>query len=170
LDACVALRRNNGSQEEQIINWTLISNLTVDSRSVNVRFKVLEIENSRVVSSRCTGRSHQVANCIVGDASAVITLTLWNYDIDQIENGKVFELVNGYINVYDECMHLGKGRWGEFRKAESDVFDVNRELDMSRPFMGRPKSHRKRERSPTGRTFSGTAGRESSGYPSRKGF
>lgn len=152
-----------------MVNWTLISDLTVESRSVNVRFKALEKEEPRRVTSQSTGRAHQVSNCIVGDASAVITLTLWNYDVEEIEVGKSFELVNGYINIYDECMHLGRGRWGEFRTADSDIVKVNRELDMSRPFMGRPKRKR-RERSLTGRTFSGTAGRESRGYPSRKGF
>jgi ssDNA-binding replication factor A large subunit len=147
----------------------LISDLTVKSRSVNVRFKALEIEKPRRVTSRSSGRSHQVANCVVGDESAVITLTLWNYDVDEIEIGKSFELVNGYVNTYDECMRLGRGRWGEFRDSPSDIASVNRGLDMSRPFMGRPKRP-VRKRSQTGRTFSGTAGRESRGYPSRKGF
>jgi hypothetical protein len=134
-----------------------------------VRFKVLEIEEPRRVTSRSTGRHHQIANCVVGDESAVITLTLWNYDIDEIEVGKVFELLNGYINVYDESMHLGRGRWGGLREATSDIVEVNTGLDMSRPFMGRPK-RRTRKRSQTGRTFSGSAGRESRGYPARKGF
>jgi hypothetical protein len=134
-----------------------------------VRFKALEKENPRKVISRSTGRAQQVSNCIVGDASAVITLTLWNHDVEEIEVGKSFELVSGHINVYDECMHMGRGRWGEFRKADGEISQVNRDLDMSRPFMGRPK-RKKRERSLTGRTFSGTAGRESRGYPSRKGF
>ena len=169
MDACTGLQESS-SQEEQIIHWTLISNLTVESRSVNVRFKALEIEDSRRVTSRSTGRLHQVANCVVGDQSAVITLTLWNDYIDEIEVDKIFELVNGYVNVYDECMHLGIGRWGELRETDSKIVEVNRSLDMSRPFMGIPRSRRRRERSPTGRTFSGTAGRESRGYPARKGF
>lgn len=169
MDACLRLQESSRSREEQEVHWTLISNLTVESRSVNVRFKALEIEDPRRVTSRSTGRSHQVANCVVGDESAMITLTLWNDDLDEIEIGKSFELVNGYINVYDECIHLGRGRWGEFQAADSEIVEVNRGLDMSRPFMGRPK-RRRRERSPTGRTFSGTAGRESRGYPSRKGF
>jgi ssDNA-binding replication factor A large subunit len=141
----------------------------VEARSVNVRFKALEKEEPRRVTSRSAGRSHRVSNCIVGDTTAVITLTLWNHDIDEIEVGNSFELVNGYINIYDECMHLARGRWGEFRKVSEDTSEINRDLDMSRPFMGRPKQ-RRRERSPTGRTFSGTAGRESRGYPSRKSF
>ncbi|MFW9767386.1 MAG: hypothetical protein ACFFF9_12945 [Candidatus Thorarchaeota archaeon] len=162
-------QKNSEPLDEDMVHWTSISELTVESRSVNVRFKVIEVEELRSVSTRSTGRSHQVTNCVVGDESAVIILTLWNCDIDEIEIGKNFELVNGYINVYDECMHLGKGRWGEFRETDSDISYVNRALDMSRPFMGRPK-RRTRKRSLTGRTFSGTAGRESRGYASRKGF
>jgi hypothetical protein len=163
------LRDSSEFQEGQVSHWTPISNLTAESHTVNVRFKVLEIEEPRRVISRSTGRSHQVANCVVGDESAVITLTLWNKDIEEIEIGKSFELVNGYIKTYDECMHLGKGRWGEFTGIATDIVEVNTNINMSRPFMGRPK-RRARKRSPTGRTFSGVAGRESRGYPSRKGF
>jgi hypothetical protein len=134
-----------------------------------VIFRVLEKENSRKVTARSSGRSHQITNCIVGDATAIISLTLWNFDVDEIEIGESYELINGYINVYDECMHLGRSRWGVFRPVSSENVKINRMLDMSRPFMGRPKK-RRRARSPTGRTFSGDAGRESRGYPSRKGF
>jgi hypothetical protein len=134
-----------------------------------MRFRVLEKEKTRQVIARGTGRVHQVSNCVVGDTTAVVTLTLWNDDIGEIEVGNAYELVNGYIKIYDECMNLGRGRWGLFKQSQRDILKINREVDMSRPFMGRPKARRK-VRSPTGRTFSGTAGRESRGYPSRKSF
>lgn len=163
------LRESSWSPNDQELNWTSISELTVESRSINVRFKILEKENPRQVIARSTGRSHHVSNCVVGDATAIITLTLWNEDIDEVEVGRTYNLINGYVNIYDECMNLGRGRWGEFRQANEDFLKINQEVDMSRPFMGRP-ARRRRERAPTGRTFSGTAGRESSGYPSRKSF
>ncbi len=150
-------------------NWTQISKLTVESRAVNVRFSVIKKGPSRQVTARTTGKPHLITECVVGDESAIITLSLWNEDIDEIDCGKTYELVNGYINLYDESMSLAKGRWGSIRVASSNIQQVDGTTNMSRPFMGRPK-RRKQKRSPTGRSFQGTPGRESKGYCSRKGF
>ncbi len=112
---------------------------------------------------------HLINESVVGDESAIINLTLWNHDIDEIEPGKTYELLNGHINIYDESMSLIKGRWGIIREGKPSIVQVDGSLDMSRPFMGRP-NRRKRKRSQTGRSFQGTPGREIKGYCSRKGF
>ena len=167
---CVSTLHDVGETIEiQEENWTPIAKLTVESIAVNVRFSVIKIGSPRQVTARATGKPHLISECIVGDESAIITLTLWNEDIDEIEIGKTFELQNGYINIYDECMNLSKGRWGTIRLSSSDIVQVNGTINMSRPFMGRPR-RRKQKRSPTGRTFQGAPGRESKGYCSRKGF
>ena len=161
-DVCESL----GVQE---CEWVSISKLTVESRAVNVRFSVIKKGTPRQVTARVTGRPHLITEAVVGDESAIITLSLWNDDIDEIETGKTYELLNGYISMYDECMNLSKGRWGTIRGSESNITQVDGTIDMSRPFMGRPK-RRNKKRSPTGRSFQGTPGRESKGYCSRKGF
>ncbi|MFW9786542.1 MAG: hypothetical protein ACFFE2_00710 [Candidatus Thorarchaeota archaeon] len=157
------------SIEIQNDEWTQISDLTVESRAVNVKFCVIGKKPPRQVTARVSGRIHLISECVAGDESAIITLTLWNEDIDEIELGKTYELVNGYVTLYDECMSLTKGRWGIIRCASSEITQVDGTIDMSRPFMGRPK-RRKQKRSPTGRSFQGTPGRESKGYCSRKSF
>jgi ssDNA-binding replication factor A large subunit len=149
--------------------WTPISGLTVESRAMNVRFCVINRGTPRQVTSRATGRFHLVSDCVVGDETGIITLTLWNDDINDIQLDKTYELLNGQINMFDECMSLSKGRWGKIRVASLEVIQVDSTTNMSRPFMGRPK-RRKHARSSTGRTFQGTPGRESKGYCSRKGF
>lgn len=157
------------SMQLEETKWTPISGLTVESRAANVRFRVIKKGMPRQVTSRATGRAHLVIDCVVGDGSGIITLTLWNDDIDDIQLDKTYDLLNGQISMFDECMSLSKGRWGKIRVASLEVTQVDRTTDMSRPFMGRPK-RRKHTRSPTGRTFQGTPGRESKGYCSRKGF
>ncbi|MFW9806109.1 MAG: hypothetical protein ACFFFK_05215 [Candidatus Thorarchaeota archaeon] len=149
--------------------WSLISSLTVESHSVNVRFSAIKKGTPRQVTAKATGRPHILCEVVIGDESAIINLVLWNDDIDEIEIGKTYELLNGYISIYDECMSLSKGRWGTIRLATSDIVQVDGTINMSRPFMGRPK-RRKHTRSTTGRSFQGTPGRESKGYCSRKGF
>lgn len=149
--------------------WIPISALTVEDHSVNVRFSVIKKGTPRQVTAKATGRPHLISEVVVGDKSAIINLVLWNADIDEIDIGKTYELVNGYISIYDECMSLSKGRWGTIRVAKSGIAQVDGTINMSRPFMGRPK-RRRHKRSTTGRSFQGTPGRESKGYCSRKGF
>ena len=157
------------SREIQDDEWIPIAKLNVDSRAVNVRFSVVKKNAPRKVKVQATGKPCLLCECIVGDESAIIILTLWNEEIDGVETGKTYDLLNGHISIYDESMSLSKGRWGTIRLSSSGISQVNSTIDMSRPFMGRPK-RRKRSRSPTGRSFQGTPGRESKGYCSRKGF
>jgi hypothetical protein len=157
------------SIETQEKDWIPIANLTVESRAVNVRFNVIEKGPTRQVTARATGKPHLITECVVGDESAVITLTLWNEDIDEVDCGKTYDLMNGYISFYNESMSLTKGRWGIIREASTSIVQIDGTRNMSKPFMGRPR-RRNHKRSPTGRSFQGTPGRESKGYCSRKGF
>jgi len=157
-------RKQNNS-----IDWKLIAQFTQESRQVNVRFRVLKISKIRIVTERNSGRKHEISDYIIGDSSAIMNLTLWNEDIDSIKLDQTYEILNGYINLFDECMTLSRGRRGELSESNIPIIDVNEQVDMSRPFMGKPK-RRKKPRSPTGRSFRGTAGREAKGFCSRKSF
>lgn len=157
------------SIEDEEDEWTPISKLTVESRAVNVRFSVVKKGIPRQVTARKTGKPHLICEFVVGDESAIINLNLWNDDIDEIEITNTYELMNGHINVYDESMSLAKGHWGDIRVSSSNIAQIDGTINMSRPFMGRPK-RRKQTRSLTGRSFQGTPGREGKGYCSRKGF
>jgi len=160
---------SNTPEQSNSTDWTLIEQFTQESRCVNVRFKVLKKGKTRVVSERASGRKHEISECIIGDSSAIVNLTLWNEDIDIVEPDRTYELLNGYINLYEECMILSRGRRGVLAESDISINDVNEQIDMSRPFMGKPK-RRKKPRSLTGRSFRGTEGREARGYCSRKSF
>ena len=160
---------SNTPEQSNSIDWTLIEQFTQESRCVNVRFKVVKKGKTRIVSERASGRKHEISDCIIGDSSAIMKLTLWNEDIDNIEPNRTYELLNGYINLFDECMTLSRGRRGELVESTISIIEVNEQLDMSSPFMGKPK-RRKKPRSATGRSFRGSAGREERGYCSRKSF
>ena len=158
-----ALEQNNS------YDWIMIAQFTQKSRQINVRFKVLKKGKTRIVTERASGRKHEISDCIIGDSSAIMNLTLWNEDIANVEPDRTYEILNGYINMFDECMTLSRGRQGELAESTISIIDVNEQIDMSRPFMGKPK-RRKKPRSATGRSFHGSAGREARGYCSRKSF
>jgi len=163
------VQTNDAHEQDNSIDWTLIAQFTLELRQVNVRFRVLKKGKTRIVTQRASGRKHEISDCIVGDSSAIMSLTLWNEDIDTVEPERTYELLNGYINLYDECMILSRGRRGELAESIIPINEANEQIDMSRPFMGKPK-RRKKPRSATGRSFQGTAGREAKGYYSRKSF
>jgi hypothetical protein len=151
------------------VEWTQIAQLTEKTGYVNVHFRVLKKGKTRIVTQRLSGRKFEIAECLVGDQTAIIYLTLWNDDIDVIQEGRTYSLLSGSINVYDECMSLTKSRRGELLESVAPIEIVNEQIDMSKPFMGKPK-RKKKARSPMGRSFRGTAGRESKGYCARKSF
>lgn len=136
---------------------------------VNTHFRVLKKSMPRIVTQKTSGRKFEVVDCIVGDQTARINLTLWNEDIDVIEEGRTYSLLNGVINLYDECISLTRGKHGELIESIDAIENVNDQVDMSKPFMWKPK-RKEKPRSPYGRSFQGTAGRESKGYCARKSF
>jgi len=138
-------------------------------QAVNTRFKVLKKGRTRIVTQKTSGRKFEIANCIVGDHTAIIDLTLWNDDIDAVEEGKTYTLLNGSITIYDECMSLSRGRRGELIESLIEIENLNEQLDMSRPFMGRQK-RKPRTRSSTGRTLDGEADRQVRKFCGRKSF
>ena len=155
--------------DQATIEWTHIADLIPTSKGINIRFRVIDVKQPRHIFSKTTSRESQLIECIVGDSTGIINLTLWNDDIDLLELHCTFELRNGHINIYDECMTLTKGRAGVIQKCEIKIEVVNQNTDMSRPFMGKPKRKQK-PRSPTGRTFDGSAGREIRKFCGRKSF
>ena len=163
------VQKNATTRQHDFDTWTPIAQFTREIRKVNVRFNVIKKGKTRIVTQRSTGIKHEISDCIVGDSTAIVNLTLWNEDIDTIEQGKTYELQNGYINLFDECMILSKGRRGSLVESVITITTVNGQIDMSRPFMGKPK-RRKRQRSSTGRSLSGAVGRETKGFCSRKSF
>ena len=163
------VQENASSRQYEFDGWTPIAQLTRTNRRVNVRFNVIKKGKTRIVTQRSIGRKHEIADCVIGDATGIVNLTLWNEDIDVIEQGRTYELQNGFINLYDECMILSKGHRGILTESSVPIICVNGQIDMSRPFMGKPK-RRKKQRSPTGRSLSGVVGRETKGFCSRKSF
>ena len=72
----------NENDEPDLIT---IAELTRQSRSIAVAFRALEVGRTRQVRARRSGQLHSVAEAVVGDSTAIITLILWDSDIDEIE-------------------------------------------------------------------------------------
>jgi ssDNA-binding replication factor A large subunit len=163
----VTLTNSDGDESNPEI--TCVSELTPDSRSVTVLVRIISMSQARQVRSNKTNRKHLVQDAVAGDSTAKISMTLWNEDVDSLQEGHTYFLTKGYVREYDECMYLVRSRSGEFRESAKHIEKVNESVDMSRPFAGQ-KPYRKSPRTKSGRSFRGTPGREEKGYCSWKGF
>jgi len=133
-----------------------VEELTPTSRGVNVIVKVVSKGEVRNVTGR--GGPHRVTDALVGDETGCVYLTLWDDNIDQINEEDTISITNGYVNLFRGNMRLNIGRYGSFEiLEESPITQVNTENNLSlkryqqerryptyRPRFGGKRSFRKR--------------------------
>jgi len=108
-----------------------VGELRTYSRRVNLVAKIVERREEREVFSRSDGRSHRVAESLIGDETASVLLTLWDEDIDRFEAGDVIQISNGYANLFRGSLRLNIGRYGSAEKVDQDLAEVNAENNLS---------------------------------------
>ncbi len=110
---------------------TKIEKLTPNSRELNLVVKVISKSEVRNV----TGRDYtvrRVADALVGDETGCVYLTLWDDNIDKINEEATIRISNGYVNLFRGNMRLNIGRYGSFELLEeSPITEVNTENNLS---------------------------------------
>ena len=114
--------------DDEKAGFTKIGNLDRYSRDVDTIVKVVSKTEPRSVS----GGTHLVADALVGDETGSIYMTLWDNDIDKIEEGQVLKMKNAYVKLFRGSMRLNLGRFGSYELTESAPFeDVNLDNNLS---------------------------------------
>jgi replication factor A1 len=114
--------------EEQYIK---VDELTPQSRHVNITVKVLSLNPVRDVTSRRDGSSHRVTEALVADETGAVLLTLWDNTIDDVSEDTVYDVQNGYVNLFRGSMRLNTGRYGSLTPSEEVIEAVNEENNLS---------------------------------------
>jgi len=123
-----------------------VSELTPASRAVNVTAKVVSKSEIRNIAAGRDGSPHRVCDALVGDETGVVYLTLWDDNIDKINDGDTITVGNGYVTLFRGNMRLNIGRYGKLEPAKEPLAgEVNTENNLStkvyeqerRPFRGR---------------------------------
>jgi replication factor A1 len=109
---------------------TKIKDLTPSSKQVNILAKVVNVGEPKEVMGRY-GESKKVAEAVVGDDSAVVTLSLWNEQIGKIAKDEIILVDNGYVSLVRGHMRLNVGRYGNLNKSDQAIASVNTSVDMS---------------------------------------
>ena len=109
-----------------------VSELTPDSKAVNVTVKVVSKGEVRNTTSGRDFTAHRVLDALVGDETGCIYLNLWDDNIEKVNEGGTLNIKNGYVNLFRGNMRLNIGRYGSFEiVAESKVKEVNTENNLS---------------------------------------
>ena len=109
-----------------------ISELTPDSKAVNVTAKVVSKSEVRNTTSGRDYTTHRVVDALVGDETGCIYLTLWDDNIEKVKEGDTLNIKNGYITLFRGNMRLNIGRYGSFEIVkESQIKEVNTENNLS---------------------------------------
>lgn len=132
-----------------------VSDLRPGESNVNVKVRVLEVGESRVVETKRGPRT--LSEATVGDETGRVTLVLWGDHAGKVREGSVIELQNAFTTVYRGKVQLNLGNMGSFFESSDEDFvkaeDVPEEVPEAprdfrpprrRDFRGRNEGYRGR--------------------------
>jgi replication factor A1 len=126
--------------------------LTPESRQVNIKVKVVKKGEPRETISRRDGSTHRVSDVMVGDETGSVYLSLWDDNIDKVNEGDTVEIKNGYVSLFRGSMRLNIGREGSIEKSQEAIGEANTSNNLS------DKQYEERPRYPTFRPRYGGGG------------
>jgi replication factor A1 len=115
----------------KVIGKMKVHELTSGSRSVDIRLRILSLEPVRDVTTRY-GKA-RVTTAQAGDETGTIKFTLWNDDIDKVDEGVIVDVQNGFIKEYRGEMELSAGRYGSIAIVEDAEFPTREEIMKKHP-------------------------------------
>ena len=86
-------------------------------KQVNVEAKVVEKTATREVMSRYKNEKYRVATAVIADETGKIKLTLWNEQIDQVNEDDKVTVENGYVTSFRGEIQLNIGKYGTLTVA-----------------------------------------------------
>lgn len=122
-----------------------VGELTPQSRAVNITAKVVSKTEIREIPMGRDGSPHKVSDALIGDETGVVYLTLWDDNIEKVNDGDSIRIENGYVTLFKGNMRLNIGKYGKLEPAaEPLAVEVNQENNVSsktyeqqrRPFRG----------------------------------
>ena len=138
--AIVGFSRNREPKDAKI------GELTPASRAVNITGKVISKNEVRNIPMGRDGSPHNVCEALLGDETGCIYLTLWDDNIEKVNEDATLIIKNGYVNLFRGNMRLNVGRYGTLEIAEQPFEgEINTENNVSektyeqqrRPYRGR---------------------------------
>ena len=109
-----------------------VGELTPQSRAVNVTAKVVSKSEIRDIPMGRDGSAHKVCDALVGDETGSVYLTLWDDNIEKVNEDETLRIENGYVTLFKGNMRLNIGKYGKMAIAEEPLeCEVNTENNVS---------------------------------------
>ncbi|XHH10045.1 MAG: single-stranded DNA-binding protein [Candidatus Bathyarchaeia archaeon] len=109
-----------------------VGELTPQSRAVNITAKVVSKTEIREIPMGRDGSAHKVSDALVGDETGVVYLTLWDDNIEKVNDGDTIRIENGYVTLFKGNIRLNIGKYGKLEPAaEPLAVEVNTENNVS---------------------------------------
>jgi replication factor A1 len=100
------------SAQEAKPNQYRIKDLRVGMKRINIKARVLEVSQPRLVATRF-GFYANVTNVLVTDETGTIQLPLWNKQTDEISAGDLIQVENANVIAFRGVRQLKVGRSGK---------------------------------------------------------
>ena len=88
-----------------------IAELQPKQGKVDIEVKIVKKDEPREFTK--FGMKGKVCNCTAQDSSGEIQITLWNDQVDQVNEGDTVRISNGYVSEYQGKMQLSTGKFGQ---------------------------------------------------------
>ena len=150
-----------------------VSELGPYSKQVNTTVKIVQKGEPRETVSRQDGTTHRVLDALVGDETGAIYMTLWDDNIDKVNEGDTMSVKNGYVRPFKGSMRLNIGRYGTLEPAGTPLGDVNTQNNLSdkqveeQPYRSYGRSYGGGGYGGRGRGYGGGYGGRGGGYGGR---
>ncbi|KAL3631440.1 hypothetical protein CASFOL_024424 [Castilleja foliolosa] len=87
------------------------------------------LQNGAASSSRLRGT--RIAECLIGDETAVILFTARNDQVDMMKPGNTVIIRNAKIDMFKGTMRLAVDKWGRIEVTEPATFVVKEDNNLS---------------------------------------
>ena len=109
-----------------------VGDLTPQSKAVNVTAKVVSKTEIREIPMGRDGSAHKVSDALVGDETGVVYLTLWDDNIEKVNEADTVRIENGYVTLFKGNIRLNIGKYGKLEPAKEPLtVEVNTENNVS---------------------------------------
>jgi replication factor A1 len=109
-----------------------VGDLTPQSKAVNVTAKVVSKTEIREIPMGRDGSPHKVSDALVGDETGVVYVTLWDDNIEKVNESDTIRVENGYVTLFKGNIRLNIGKYGKLEQAKEPLaVEVNTENNVS---------------------------------------
>jgi replication factor A1 len=108
--------KNASANNSKSIN-PKITELKPGMKNVNLQAKVIELPETKIVSTRY-GNTVSVSNALIEDETGSVRMTLWSQQSDNVHKGDMIDIKNSKVKWFNGQRYLSLGRRGSLTVIE----------------------------------------------------